>query len=499
MSVDRILQLKLVTDVADIGKSIDGAVGKVEGLSTKLLGMAKVFAAAFVLDEGLTFIKDSIDAARDAEEAWAGVKQTLATLGIEDVTGELAAAAQTATDLGFSDEEALRQMNEFLVKTGSATTAIALLALTEDIARTKHIDLATAATDAAGIFDGQARKLREYGLEGVSGLEAVDEAFAKVGGAAEAYVSTSEGQLERLNQGWGDFQEMVGGPILTGLTTLQTVVLEDVIPALQKIWADVEPGLTALTEALGPRLEGVLTRLGELFEQLQPHIQNFLDLIQPLADVALETLRLAFDGIIAIMDTIIALLEGDFTAAWEAFKTFIGTIVEAFTNAFGGILTFLQGLAEPFLNLAGNIGEAIFTGIRDGVNKLAGMVKGVVNVIIDALNRINQFSWERQGFEVNTLFGNAFVGVGAGSIQLWPEIPRLAAGGIIKSPTLALVGESGPEAVVPLGQMGGSTYNVTVNVAAGAPSADVGRAVVAHIRAYERRDGSVWRAGTSGR
>ena len=42
----------------------------------------------------------------------------------------------------------------------------------------------------------------------------------------------------------------------------------------------------------------------------------------------------------------------------------------------------------------------------------------------------------------------------------------LASGGVVTSPTLAMIGEAGPEAVIPLGRggMGGGT-NVTVNVA----------------------------------
>ena len=43
--------------------------------------------------------------------------------------------------------------------------------------------------------------------------------------------------------------------------------------------------------------------------------------------------------------------------------------------------------------------------------------------------------------------------------------PRLAEGGIVNSATLAMIGEAGPEAVVPLNRMGsmGGTY-VTVNI-----------------------------------
>jgi hypothetical protein len=45
-------------------------------------------------------------------------------------------------------------------------------------------------------------------------------------------------------------------------------------------------------------------------------------------------------------------------------------------------------------------------------------------------------------------------------------IPFLAAGGIVTSPTLSMIGEAGPEAVIPLSQMGsmGGGSNITINV-----------------------------------
>jgi len=44
-----------------------------------------------------------------------------------------------------------------------------------------------------------------------------------------------------------------------------------------------------------------------------------------------------------------------------------------------------------------------------------------------------------------------------------PTIPNLAKGGIVTSPTLAMIGEKGPEAVVPLGRGAGMTINLVVN------------------------------------
>tara|TARA_Y100000310_G_scaffold274347_1_gene290291 strand:- start:351 stop:2036 length:1686 start_codon:yes stop_codon:yes gene_type:complete len=58
-------------------------------------------------------------------------------------------------------------------------------------------------------------------------------------------------------------------------------------------------------------------------------------------------------------------------------------------------------------------------------------------------------------------------GVGGNTMgPLPPEIPHLAKGGIVTRPTLALIGEAGPEAVVPLGKGGGmgNTFNINIDV-----------------------------------
>jgi hypothetical protein len=63
----------------------------------------------------------------------------------------------------------------------------------------------------------------------------------------------------------------------------------------------------------------------------------------------------------------------------------------------------------------------------------------------------------------------------------------MAAGGIVNKATLALIGEKGPEAVIPLDRLGamGNT-NVTIHVNGGDPNT-----VVDALRRYMRANGSV--------
>lgn len=84
---------------------------------------------------------------------------------------------------------------------------------------------------------------------------------------------------------------------------------------------------------------------------------------------------------------------------------------------------------------------------------------------------------------------------------------RGAEGAIVNRPTQALIGEAGPEAVIPLDKVpgngsvdglarslgGGATFNITVNAGLGTNGADVGREIIEAIRRFERGSGSGWR------
>jgi hypothetical protein len=63
----------------------------------------------------------------------------------------------------------------------------------------------------------------------------------------------------------------------------------------------------------------------------------------------------------------------------------------------------------------------------------------------------------------------------------------------VTQPTTALIGEGGPEAVIPLSRagdnLGQTNINVTVNAGMGTDGAEVGREVVDALRKFQRRNG----------
>ena len=72
----------------------------------------------------------------------------------------------------------------------------------------------------------------------------------------------------------------------------------------------------------------------------------------------------------------------------------------------------------------------------------------------------------------------------------------MASGGIVTSPTMALIGESGPEAVIPLGSGGGlgNTYNISVDAGIAGNPVEIGQQIVTAISKYERSAGTNWRS-----
>jgi len=79
--------------------------------------------------------------------------------------------------------------------------------------------------------------------------------------------------------------------------------------------------------------------------------------------------------------------------------------------------------------------------------------------------------------------------------SLGVDVPKLAAGGIVTRPTIAMIGEAGPEAVVPLSGRNagmGNTYNINVNAGMGTNGAQVGKEIVDAIKRFEKTSGPVF-------
>ncbi|MFR1708925.1 MAG: hypothetical protein ACLSV2_08495 [Clostridium sp.] len=118
-----------------------------------------------------------------------------------------------------------------------------------------------------------------------------------------------------------------------------------------------------------------------------------------------------------------------------------------FVEAKNAIINKFSPIGKFFSDLFGNI-KNIFSKIGTAVsNAMSGAFKGAINGVLSfAANTINGFIRA-----INGAIGliNKIPGVNISAINTM-QVPRLAKGGILDSPTLAMVGEAGKEAVMPL-------------------------------------------------
>jgi hypothetical protein len=126
---------------------------------------------------------------------------------------------------------------------------------------------------------------------------------------------------------------------------------------------------------------------------------------------------------------------------WDTIKRGASAVVDWITGAWNGLYGF-------FSRIAGQIG-GIFSGAWGAIT---GAFRNAINGVIDIWNAFAS----RTAIHIS-LPSIPGTSIGGGSIdtgQLVPGIGHLATGGIVTGPTLALIGEAGPEAVIPLNRGG---------------------------------------------
>ena len=277
---------------------------------------------------------------------------------------------------------------------------------------------------------------------------------------------------------WTDVQvgiETWGQPIIDGVTGVFNSIWADAIdPAIQlitKVWADFSGTLVNLWNTHGKPL---INNIGEFATKTIALFQSIWDnVLEPIITPFLETLSWLWDNHLSKMvekvgdfvgklvngaleiynkfiQPIIMWLLEKLAPAWSYLSSAVigvlGSIFAVISDVFGaifgilgGVIDFITGIFTGNWKKAWNGVKDVFKNIVDG---LVGIFKFPINLIIDGinafisgLNKIKIPDW--------------VPAVGGKGINI-PKIPKLARGGIIDSPTIAMVGEAGKEAVMPL-------------------------------------------------
>jgi hypothetical protein len=334
----------------------------------------------------------------------------------------------------------------------------------------------------------------------------------QVSGTAEAFGATTRGKIERSKRAFEEMQKTLARALLP--------VLESAASIFQKLSGFIEKN-----EKQAKILIGIVAGLAAGILLANAAIR-----IYTISTAAAETITKLLNGTmkanpIGLVVTAIGLLVAGLILAYnnsETFRNILDKVFDAVKKvvdflrpigaayfdglklAFNAIKTVLSGYAKIVMgvfdafktvyNFLKPITSKAFDGIKDAFN----VIKKPVDLLITALRKAKElFQWFTSiGRGKNTptvAIGPTTPGTGLPPGFQVQEVPGLARGGIVRSPTLALIGEAGPEAVVPLsGRNAG--MGMTINVQAGlvANPDQIGQQIIEAIQRAQRRSGPVF-------
>lgn len=167
---------------------------------------------------------------------------------------------------------------------------------------------------------------------------------------------------------------------------------------------------------------------------------KYWDEIKAAAGVAWEYIQQAWSNAGAWFKGIVDKIKQAFSNIGAWFKNIFTQARNGVFNAFSTITGFFSGIWNDIKSIFSSVGTAIASGITGAVSSAVNAVLGtgarIINGFIDAIN-------------VAIGIINAIPGVNIGYLSRL-SVPAMAKGGIVDSATLAVVGEQGKEAVVPL-------------------------------------------------
>jgi hypothetical protein len=413
---------------------------KLEGASAKAQYAIKKSAvpAAAAIAGLAVVLGDATKAAMEDAQEQANLK-----LILQNTTGASDAQVKSYEDQitamsrasGIADSEYRVALEKLTIGTKDAKIAMDDMNLVMDVAQGLHTDSATVADALAKAYDGNFKALKTLSPEiktMVDNGADLDEIMAALGGtfggAVSANAETAAGKMAILKNSIAETKEGIGAALLP--------VVEAVLPYLQQFadWAQKNPeAFTIIAGTIGLVAAAIV-------------LTNIAMALNPFALIAIGVgllviaLKLAYDK-------------------FDGFRKLVDIVFDALVA--GGKAVF-DGLTFYFTGL-----YSIFKTLFNGIAKL----------------------WNGTIGKLSFQFPSWVPGLGDKGFSV-PNIPMLADGGIVTGPTLAMIGERGPEAVIPLSGRGGGMGNYTINITGGlGSSAEIGTAVVNAIRAFNRQNG----------
>lgn len=318
-------------------------------------------------------------------------------------------------------------------------------------------------------------------------------------------------QTEIGKQIFGEFVKFVSGVFGNIVSVISTVTnaiivpfqnfLAFVSPIFNTLWQIVSSIFILIVAVVATAIEGIVQPFVWIFQNWQTVWNNICGFVSTIWNIIVGVVTAYINTmnaiISAIVNTIMAIISpivnwinsviiqpiaNFFSGLWNGIvnmvRGFIGSVMAVILPIANWINnTIIQPIARFFAGLWNGIVQGVSglaAGIKNVFSSIVGIIKAPINAIIGGVNAVIR--------GLNSIKVPDWVPGLGGAHPNFPTIPMLAKGGVVDNATMAIIGEAGKEAVMPLenntgwitnlaGQLaerggvgGGNTVNISVNI-----------------------------------
>lgn len=474
---DMVLQLvlQMKDEATDKMQKVEKSLGGVNKAALALGAGAVVAVGAFA--KGLY---DCVQAAAEEEIGMVKLQTAVKNTGFafeQDAVNAMEAyiaAAQRRT--AFDDGEQRQSLTNLTNATGHYSSAMNLLPIAMDLARSKGMDLVTASDLVGKVANGNTGIMARYGIviqEGATAQEALAAMQAKFAGQADAYGKTFAGQSELLSQQMGNLKETIGGVLLPVVTSLMTnfatfagelipkveaalaemqPIFETVFAVVQTVvttaWSVIQPIFdlfagwfsgpgTETTTGWGATVNEIFTLVQEIIETVMPivqqvitdtlnaikvfwddHGQQIMAIVSVVFAMIQNTITTVINVIRGVLELVLALIKGDWQGAWNA----ILGIIETVWNGIKTAITLAVDLIRNYLALAWSIirdaASAAWQAVKDAIVARWEEIKATVTTAVESVRVVIGTAWST----IHTGVQNAWATIARTIAEMWAGI-----------------------------------------------------------------------------
>jgi tail length tape measure protein len=256
----------------------------------------------------------------------------------------------------------------------------------------------------------------------------------------------------------------VVGTVMGAVGAAFSFVANEIIPRVISAFS----GVGSSTSVIGTVVNVIST---QVLPFLVSAFQKVIGFLQENWPTISSIFRQVFGAVAAAVKVIWPIVASIAQVLFPMVLTAAGVLLKVLDTTFkaiGGVFEVAGNVASAVVDgitAAWKVLSSVTTSVWEGIS---GIITGSINAVIDVINGffgfLNGLSFGAGPWDVGPIHVDA-IAIDPFNI---PLIPHLAEGGIIRSPTLALLGEAGPEAVVPLNRAQPSVQRI-INLEIQAP------------------------------